>query len=295
MKKIIIIILILVSVLQLQAQKVSLSNTILWKISGNGLAKDSYIFLTGSSCDESLKLSDKTKEAFKNTDVVTVEYDLYGSKDVNKLAADNIATLDSQKMKNILTPAQVTEFENTLKNSGYPEQAIPQMQTYKMGMAYYILVGINGPCGMDKQPLAYELEFKPLAKKNNKTYTILQNIDEFLKESNSYSNMYWKQNVGYILKNADNVKIQLSNEAELYKNKQLKDLQMLYKNDPVFKLLYQDNVYKNHVNFMAEKIQKQIQQSSSFISIQISNVMYNDCSVFEILAQKGYTITPVIN
>jgi uncharacterized protein len=295
MKKIIIIILILVSILQLQAQKVSLSNTILWKISGNGLAKDSYIFLTGSSCDESLKLSDKTKEAFKNTDVVTVEYDLYGSKDVNKLASDNIATLDSQKMKNILTPAQVTEFENTLKNSGYPEQAIPQMQTYKMGMAYYILVGINGPCGMDKQPLAYELEFKPLAKKNNKTYTILQNIDEFLKESNSYSNMYWKQNVGYILKNADNVKIQLSNEAELYKNKQLKDLQMLYKNDPVFKLLYQDNVYKNHVNFMAEKIQKQIQQSSSFISIQISNVMYNDCSVFEILAQKGYTITPVIN
>ncbi len=295
MKKTIIFILTVVLLLQLQAQKVPLSNTKLWKISGNGLTKDSYIFLTGSSCDESLKLGDKAKEALKNTDVVAVEYDLFGSKDVNKLAADNIATLDSQKIKNVLTPAQITEFENTLKNAGYPEQAIPQMQVYKMGMAYYILVGINGPCGMEHQPLAYELEFKPLAKKNNKTYTVLQNIDEFLKESNGYTNMYWKQNVGYILKNSDGVKTLLTEEAGLYKKDQIIELQKLYTREDIFKLLYKDDIYKSHINFMTEKIENQMKQAATFFSIQLSNVLYNDCSVFEQLTEKGYKILPVVN
>ncbi len=295
MKKIIALAIVLLILLQLQAQKVALYNTVLWKISGNGLPKDSYIFLTGSSCEESLKLNDKLKEVLKKVNTVAVEYDLYGTKDANKLATNNIATLDSQKIKNNLTPGQIAEFENILKKAGYPEQAIPQLQVYKMNMVYYMLSAINGPCGLERQPLVYELELKALAKKSDKEYVVLQNVDEFLKESNSHSSTFWKQNVGFVLKNADNIKTQLNNEADLYKKEQLKDLQKLYKNEQVFKLLYSDGLDKMHVAFLADKIEKQIQLSASFISMQIANVLYEDCSVFESLVRKGYKITPILN
>jgi hypothetical protein len=158
-----------------------------------------------------------------------------------------------------------------------------------------MLTAINGPCGLERQPLVYELELKALAKKIDKEYVILQTVDEFLKESNKHNNAYWKQNVGFVLKNADNIKTQLINEADLYKKEQLNDLQKFYQNEQVFKLLYGDGPDKMHITFLAEKIEKQIQLSASFISIQIADVLYENSSVFEELYKKGYRITPVIN
>jgi uncharacterized protein len=295
MKKIIALAVVLPMVLTVTAQKIALQNTILWKVSGNGLTENSFIYLTGKSCDESLKLDVNSKSALNSVKAITVEYDLYGSKDAGKLAKGNIAFADSQKIKNNLTSGQITAFENKLKDAGYPAQALPQLQAYKLNMIYYMLSSVAGACGTETQPLAYEVDLRLLAKKNNKEFAVLQSIDEFLAESAKIDNYYWKKNISYLLDNEDKVKPQYKLEADLYKTRDLTALQQLYNNSQLFIQLYKTDLQKQHVIFLAERIEQVLKTGPGFFSIQFSNIVYSDFSVFEILAAKGYTITPVLN
>src|SRR5512133_58850 len=53
------------------------ANTLLWKISGKGLSKPSYIFGTMHMiCANDIELSDSLKNAIKNSDKVYLELDM---------------------------------------------------------------------------------------------------------------------------------------------------------------------------------------------------------------------------
>jgi len=295
MKKRIAIAVAVLFTLAAAAQKIPLQNTILWKISGNGLTENSFIYLTGKSCDENLKLDDKSKNAFNAVKTIAAEYDLYGSKDAGKLARGNIALADSQKIKNNLTTAQIAAFENKLKDAGYPAQALPQLQAYKLNMVYFMLATLTGPCGTERQPLAYEIDLRSLAKKANKEFAVLQTIDDVLTETGKMDSYYWKKNIGYLLDNEDNAKTEYNQEAALYKEASLKELQKLYNSSLLFTQLYKTGLQKEHVLFLSDKIEQAAKAGSNFFTVQFSNIIYSELSVFEILAARGYTITPVLN
>lgn len=295
MKNIITLAATLLFIMAAAAQKTTLQNTILWKVSGNGLAENSFIYLTGKSCDQNLKLDEKSKNALNEVKTITAEYDLYGSKDAGKLARGNFAIADSQKIKNNLSAGQITAFENKLKDAGYPVQALPQLQAYKMNMIYYMLASVIGPCGTESQGLAYEIDLRSIAKKTNKEFAVLQSIDDVLAESGKIDNYYWKKNISYLLDNEDKVKAQYKQEADLYQARDIKELQQLYNNNPLFMQLYKTDIQKQHVFFLADKIEQALKTGPCFFTIQFSNIVYSDFSVFDILAAKGYTITPVLN
>ncbi|MGG9963933.1 TraB/GumN family protein [Ferruginibacter sp. SUN106] len=295
MKKLITLAATLLYILTVTAQKIPLQNTNLWRVSGNGITESSFIYLTGKSCDQNLKLDEKSKDALNKVKTVIVEYDLYGSKDAGKLARANFATADSQKIKNNLSAGQVSAFENKLKDAGYPAQALPQLQAYKLNMIYYMLASVAGPCGTESQGLAYEIDLRSIAKKTNKEFAALQSIDDVLAESGKTDNYYWKKNISYLLDNEDKVKAQYKQEANLYQARDIKELQQLYNNNPLFMQLYKTDIQKQHVFFVADKIEQALKAGPGFFSIQFSNIVYSDFSVFEILAAKGYTITPVLN
>jgi len=295
MKKILVFVIAVIAAHVSAAQPKPLQNTLLWKISGKDLAQYSYIYLTGKTCDETLKLNEKASQVLNAVNSIVAEYDLYGSKDAGKLAKTNIALTDSQKINTNLSAIQVLRFENMLKDAGYPAEALPQLRIYKLNMVLYMLTALNGPCGVEKQPLAYEVALRPYAKKLNKEFTVLQNIDEFLAENNRLYNAYWVKNIGYVLENGDGVKKAFAEEADLYAAADLSALQKLYNSKILFNQLYNTDVQKEHSLLLADKIEAFAKQGPAFFTIQFANVMYDNASVFEKLTQKGYTITPVLN
>lgn len=294
MKKIAISVFMFLILFTLKAQKVPLENTILWKINGTNLTKPSYIILTGTNCDEDLKQFPEIKTILKDVSAVIVEYDLYNSKDASKLGSNNLATVDSEKLQTNISGGEYLKYSNILKNMGLPDNAVNSLAKYKIGMAYYMLSLGDGPCGVGHEPLAYETQLKPLAMKNNLSYEPLQSIDEFIKEYNQHTNYYWKQNILYHLNNEGSVKQLLQTEAELYKAKKIQELHNLYNSNDYFLLRFSDSILQRHTAFLTQKIEKEIKKSPSLISIDISNVLFTERSVFEQLKEKGYEISPVM-
>jgi uncharacterized protein len=293
MKKLIFLLFVISVTTTAIAQKVTLENTLLWRVSGNGLGQNSYIYLTGKNCNEKLSLNKSAIQAAKEVNNIVVEYDLYGSKDAGKLAKNNLAYADSLKIKNNLSAAQIAAFENKMKDAGYPAQAIPQLQIYRLNMIYYMLSSLAGPCGVQSQGLVYELELRQLSKKLNKEFSVLQTIDEYIITSAKADNLYWKSNISYLLENEETSRGLMKLEADLYKEGNVKDIQKLYDENTFYMWYYKTTMQKEYAAFLADKIEVGLKQVPGFFFIQLSNVVYTNYSVFEALAAKGYTITPV--
>jgi len=294
MKKLIITCFVIISLISVKGQTITLANTILWKISGDKLSKPSYILITGTSCDEALVISDKIKVALKQVSAIDVEFDLYGSKDADKLGSNNIAVTDSQKLKSSLNNEEYLQYSNILKNIGYPQETLKALMNYKIAMLYGVLKLSAGTCGIEHEPLAYETQLKPLAKKNKLAYGVLQNIDEVIAEINSHTNNYWKQNLQYHLKNEQVVRQLLSAETDFYKTEKITSIQKMYQSNKYYQLQYSDSTLQKHVSFLTEKIVKEMVLVPIFISIDISNIVFKERSVFEMLKAKGYNVTPVM-
>jgi uncharacterized protein YbaP (TraB family) len=276
----------------LGAQQITLENTNLWKISGKGSTKDSYIFLTGPNCDASLKPSEKLSTALQNVSGIALEYDLYAS-DASKIGTNNYAAQELDKAKNNLTASEYADFVKVLKDKGYPENAIDEFQKYKLSMIFYAIQLALGPCR--SEPMEYELQFKPLAKKQKLKLDVLENVDEFIKELNGYDNNYWKNNIHFFLSNKDLATNDAKKELDLYKSEDLKNLQQLYKTSKLFQLQYDNKPFKQHVITLSKKIDQKLKGGPVLITCSYSNVMMNGSSLFEELKKNGYTITPVLN
>src|SRR5687768_12895523 len=120
----------LLCALGFSAYSQSVNNTLLWRISGNNLAKPSYLFGTiHMLCSNDIDLSDSLKSAIRNCDNVYLELDM-----------DNIfemmGAITKMKMRNdtsltdLLTTAEYQKVKDFFQNRRTP---IPfsMLETYK--------------------------------------------------------------------------------------------------------------------------------------------------------------------
>src|SRR5438270_590546 len=120
MKKIIIILVFILNIISAHGQTVPLSNTTLWKVSGNGLQKDSYILLSSYTCNETIKLKPKLLHALQSSDLVSVENNFTDKNSVQKMKSNMIAVADSQRIKNVLYNAEnISGLQELYKNDPF--------------------------------------------------------------------------------------------------------------------------------------------------------------------------------
>lgn len=292
MKKSIVFCIALCAIKLSLAQQVALTNTLLWKLSGNGLPKDSYILLTGNTCTGSIQLTGKVQKAIKEVAAIAVERNLY-DKDARKLQENNIARVDSQKMANNLSDAEYQAFAKKLKDAGAPDAVISRFSTFKIGMIYYALLMTEDPCDMQGGTELHEVMFQRYAVRNDLPYRVLQDVDNYIDQYNHYPNSYWVANIRNILSNHDDIKQARKSAVEFYNAGNVLALQALYNSHPFFKLQYAGASQANHVQFLVSRIEAQARQEPLLIAIDVSNAVVKGASVLETLQRKGYTVTPV--
>jgi uncharacterized protein YbaP (TraB family) len=284
MKKIFLLLPLLCGLLPTQAQT-------LWTISNGGPAP-SYLLLTGPVCPETMKLSPRVKEALGRVGAIAMDYNLYDSKDAAKFQSYSLATADSQRIGNNLSTGDFQSFTSLMKNNGFPDALIQQIYSYKVGMVYYLLLMMNSPCGLMANQGSYETLLRPFAKSKNLDYIVFQNADEYLAEDSRHTNDYWKQNIRYLLGKNDEIKAKLQTEMTFYDRNDLGSLQSLYQTDGLYRLRLKDDITRQHVLFLAAKIDEQVKRKPTFIAIQLSNVL-GEPNLFDLLKSKGYVLTPI--
>ena len=248
------------------AQKNNTDNTLLWKISGNGLKKPSYLFGTiHMLCKDDAILSDSLKNIIKNVKEVYFEVDLDNMFEM-------LGVMGKMKMRgdttlqDLLSVADYEKVKNYFETKG---SMLPfsMLETYKPMLAASTLQQGGLPC---ENTATMEQEIMQEAKQYNKPIKGLESMgfQASVLDSIPYK-LQAEQLVSYIdnaMKGGEEDK-ELSEMMNAYKNQDLKKLEeMLMKSDPSISN-YTDILLFNRNENWVEKLKNLLPEKSILVAV----------------------------
>ncbi|MGZ5219322.1 MAG: TraB/GumN family protein [Chitinophagaceae bacterium] len=275
------------------AQKNNTENTLLWKISGNGLAKPSYLFGTiHMLCKDDAVLSDSLKNIIKNVKEVYFEVDLDNMFEMLGVMG-KMKMRDDTTLQDLLSVADYEKVKNYFETKG---SMLPfsMLETYKPMLAASTLQQGGLPCettAMMEQVIMQE------AKQHNKSIKGLESMgyQASVLDSIPYK-LQAEQLVSYIdnaIKGGDEDK-ELNEMLEAYKSQDLKKLEeLLMKSDPSISN-YTDVLLYNRNRNWVEKLKELLPEKSLLIAVGAGHLPGKEGCI-NLLRREGYKVTPVKN
>jgi uncharacterized protein YbaP (TraB family) len=278
---------------QSEPKESSNNNTLLWKISGNGLSKPSYLFGTiHMLCADDAGLSDNMKNVIRNADEVYFEVDLDN-------LFEMLGVLSKMKMKgdttlqDLLTAAdyeKVKEFFES-KSSVLP---FSMLETYKPILALSTLQENSLQCG---SMTMMEQEIMQEAKKTNKK---IKGLETMAYQADVLDSIPYKLQAEQLVSYVDNTNKGDNDDKELeemmnaYKSQNLQKLEeILMKTDMGIGNFTDVLLYNRNRNWVAEL--KNILPGKSLLIAVGAGHLPGDMGVISLLRKSGYTVTPVEN
>jgi uncharacterized protein YbaP (TraB family) len=263
---------------------VAQQNSLLWKVSGNGLSKPSYIFGTiHVVCSADYKMADKVSKAFNSSDQLVLEVDL---SDPQELQQVQKLMRTEKSISSSLTPEEKQKLENSLMK--YFNLKLKDVDNLSIAALESMMVLKAVECADKKM---YEMELLSMAKQQGKQIGKLENItDQFSFFDKAYSPKDLVKHLEFVPEYSNIF-------TELVKNYKAENLTLLseYANDSRFMsedakhwLLTARN--ENWVKMMPSMMSG----SQVFFAVGAMHLP-GENGVLELLKKAGYTVTPVYN
>ncbi len=256
--------------------------SLLWEVSGNGLAKPSYLYGTiHMICGNDYFLSEKTKKAFNTTESLFLEINL---SDPNELGFMQKAAMGTEPLSKKLTTKQLSDLDVILrKNTG---MTIQQVDNFSMLTVMSLISMKSFGCENLK---FYEMEFIGLAKESKKSIGGLETIEaqiQFLNKAYSDDEMI--------------TMLQETNVEETTKmvqNYVKENLPELYKEVTTPKLMNENSkkwmLEVRNANW-AVKMPDIMKSQSTFFAVGAAHLLGED-GLIDLLRKAGYSVKPVLN
>jgi uncharacterized protein YbaP (TraB family) len=284
---------LMVSLLSVAAFSQNSNNTLLWKISGNGLEKPSYLFGTiHMLCADDAVLSDNMKKVISTCDEVYFEVDL-----------DNLfemfGAIGQMKMKGDTTLHDLLSEEDYNKVKDYFEtkgSMLPfsMLETYKPMLAASTLEQGSLPCdntAMMEQVIMQE------AKQYKKK---IKGIETMAYQAGVLDSIPYKlqaqQLVSYIdsaNKGAEEDK-QLKEMFKAYKNQDLKKLEELMVETDAAMASFTDILLYHRNRNWVNKLKTLLPGKSLLVAVGAGHLP-GEKGLINLLRKEGYTVIPVEN
>lgn len=275
------------------AQKQGTENTLLWKISGNGLKQPSYLFGTiHMLCRDDAVLSDSLKTVIARVNEVYFEVDLD-----NMLEMLGVLSKMSMKgdttLQDLLSEADYEKVKSYFESNG---SLIPfsMLETYKPLLAASTLQQSGFPCestAMMEQVIMEE------AREQNKTIRGLESMGYQASVLDSIPYKLQAQQLVAYIENAMKGEEEDREVAEMlnaYRNQDLKKLEeMLLKSDPSISN-YTDILLYNRNRNWVEKLKNLMPGKSLLIAVGAGHLPGKEGCI-DLLRKAGYKLTPVKN
>lgn len=268
--------------------------TLLWKISGNGLEKPSYLFGTiHMLCKEDAGISDNLRSAIVNADDVYLEIDLDNMLEM-------LTVMSKMKMKgdttlrDLLTKEEYDKVKAHFEKSG---SMIPfsMLEKYKPILAASLLEQGALPCDNNT---AMEQEIMAEAKKHNKK---IKGLETMSYQAEVLDGIPYKMQAEQLVSYIDNSKKgdsssthEFSAMMEAYREQDLKKLEDLMMKEEAGISAYADLLLFNRNRNWIEKM-KQILPGHSLLFAVGAGHLPGEKGVINLLKKAGFTVTPVDN
>jgi uncharacterized protein YbaP (TraB family) len=286
---------LLLSLLSLSvlAQKSNNENTLLWKISGNGLEKPSYLYGTiHIICAEDADLSRNFKKIIKECDEVYFEVDMDNMFEM-------IGTMGKMKMrgdttlKDLLNEAEYKKVKEYFDNKG---SMLPfsMLETYKPILAASTLQQRSLIC--DNTAIMEQVIMEEARTSNKK----ISGLETMAYQAGVLDSIPYKlqamQLLSYIdsATTGDNENRQISELFEAYKSQNLKKLEELMVETDAGMAGFTDILlYHRNLNWV-KKLAELLPTKSLVIAVGAGHLP-GEKGVINLLRQKGYQVTPEEN
>jgi uncharacterized protein YbaP (TraB family) len=293
MKRFSAVLLVSLLAISAHAQHADEKNTLLWKISGNGLEKPSYLFGTiHMLCADDAVLSSNMKNVIRECDEVYFEVDMDN-------LFEMIGAIGKMKMNGDTTLQDLLSKEDYLKVKNYFESKnsilpFSMLETFKPILAASTLEEGSMPCentAMMEQVIMEEAKQSDKKIKGLETMAyqagILDSIPYHLQAQQLLS-FIDNENTG------DKEDKQMKEMFDAYKSQDLKKLEdLMVETDPGMAGFTDLLLYNRNRNWV-KKLKTLMTEKSLLIAVGAGHLP-GDKGVINLLRKEGYKVTPVEN
>lgn len=260
------------------------AQSVLWKISGNGLDKPSYLFGTiHLICAGDFEIKPKVKAALESADKYVVETDLFSPEAMQVLQASAISKEPQSKR---LDPATYKELDSILRK--FLKTPLEKFDHFTLATINSIMAIATFPCTDLKQ---YEAELLKLANARGIKLDTLESVEAQLMFFNkTFTDDYTISQIKDFEENAGIMR----NMIAYYK---AEDLQRLYREMTADKSMDQNAkhwlLHVRNANW-AKKMPAMMQKGSNFFAVGTAHLGGED-GLIRLLQNQGYTVEPILN
>lgn len=261
------------------------NKTLLWQITGPGIAKPSYLYGTiHIMCPDDIVITDVLKAKFNATQKLYLELDLDDPKTMTD-AMSGMMMKGGVTIKQLLTKEQFDSVSsNFQKLAGIPLAFVNTMQPMLAEAAIY--PGLLGCAGE-----AWEQKFMQLAKANSIEIKGLETTKDQLDVIDSIPYKVQADMLAKSLLDIDSLRTSFKQLLDIYKKKDLDSLNILMNGDPDFGKYEGIMIDKRNARWIPEII-AQARLQPSFFAVGAGH-LGGDKGVINMLRKKGYTVQPV--
>ena len=260
-------------------------NTVLWKISGNGLKKDSYLLGTMHiMCEDDYILKDKIKNLIPQVDVVTFEVNL--ASEENKALIPEMMKPDTSFLKG-LSQGELLKIDSILISQGLSVKML-EMMSPAVFVSVLSLKSMN--CSDPRNVKTMEADIQTLAASANKKIDDLETLKFQIDMLNS---MFKASDLLKYLEKIDEMPAVSNKMVTAYKAENLKDLEtVIYDSSYMSKEEQADFLTKRNNNWI-NKMPAKMTQSSHLFAVGAGHLVGNE-GILKLLTAKGYKLTPIL-
>ena len=263
------------------AQTKPVANSLLWEVSGNGLAKPSYLYGTMHlMCEKDFTISEQVKKAFGKSDKLALEIDL---DDPQELQFMQKMTTANEPLSKILSKEEYQKLDEFLKK----RLGVGASQFEKTNLVS--IMSLVTMKALDCPPKMFEMEFIQMAMQRKMETVGLEKIqDELTAFEKSYTNKEFIE------------------QLEYYDSKLLKDMSAVYNSQNlnelyamiVDKKFMDDETRHWMLDFRNESWMKSIpglmRKESVFMAVGAGHLA-GEKGLIDLLTKAGYTVKPLMN
>ena len=263
-----------------------LEKTLLWQITGPGIASPSYLFGTiHLMCPGDIRVSEILTDKFNSTQQLYLELDLDDPTVMIK-TMQHIQMKNDTTLRDLLTQPEYDSLLHRFKKlTGMPLEMMTSMKPELVEtLMYPALLGCDGA-------EAWEQKFMLMARANKMQVKGLETVEDQLKIFDAIPYKAQAEELAATFDNIDSVRANFNIMLDLYKQKDLEGLHAMMYNDAEFSK-YEDLLLKNRNQNWIPQIIEQARLKPTFFAVGAAHLGGKN-GVIDLLKQEGYTIVPV--
>ncbi len=264
-------------------------NTLLWKVSGNGLKKPSFLFGTFHLlCKDDIHFSDQLKKAVKLCDKIYMEMDM---DDPSMLLGSMLYMnmKDGKKLEDLYTPEEYQRLQNyfadTLK---MPVMLLQRAKPYFLvALLYPKMMECNDPAGV-------ETELVKMAKEDGKE---IRGLETMQFQASVFDSIPYEWQAKELLKNIDSFSVykdEFDTMLGFYKDQQLDSLKNMISKSEFGSDQYSDLLLNNRNKNWVSQLKEIMKKESVFVAVGAGHLV-GDIGVINLLRKEGYKVEPLEN